>query len=47
MLGLCDPDEDADLMIAYSQAQGTIDAYESQLQEDEMERQRKKNKGRR
>ena len=36
--GLCDPEEDADLMIAYCTAKSTIDAYETQLQEDEIKR---------
>lgn len=37
-LGLCDPSEDAELMFAFCQARGTMDAYDAQLQEDEIKR---------
>lgn len=37
-LGLCDPEEDADLMYAYCLVKGTMDSYENQLQEDEIKR---------
>jgi hypothetical protein len=45
-LGLCSPEENADLMFAYCMARGTMDAYESQLQADEIERNRRKGRRR-
>lgn len=46
-LGLCDPEEDADLIYAYCMAKGTMDAYEAQLREDEMKRKTQRRSGRR
>jgi hypothetical protein len=45
-IGLCDPEDDPAVMLAYYVTMKTIEAYNSHLQQQEMERARQKGKRR-